>query len=36
VIEIDEEQPENEYYLKVARTVVEILLRGLAAGERRA
>jgi len=30
VIEIDQSQPENVYYEKVARTVVEIFLRGLA------
>jgi len=30
VIEVDQSQPENEYYQKVARTVVEIFLRGLA------
>jgi TetR/AcrR family fatty acid metabolism transcriptional regulator len=31
VIEIDQSQPEHAYYEKVARTVVEIFLRGLAA-----
>jgi AcrR family transcriptional regulator len=36
VIKIDAEQPEDEYYLKVARTVVEIVLRGLAAEGQRA
>jgi len=30
VIEVDPAQPEHAYYEKVARTVVEILLRGLA------
>jgi len=35
VIEIDASQPEDAYYTKVARTVVEILLRGLAAEDLR-
>jgi TetR/AcrR family fatty acid metabolism transcriptional regulator len=30
VVEIPDRQPENEYYEKVARTVVEIFMRGLA------
>jgi hypothetical protein len=34
VIEIDSSQAESEYYSKVAATVVEIFLRGLAADSR--
>lgn len=33
VIKIDASKPEDEYYTKVARTVVEIFLRGLAADD---
>jgi AcrR family transcriptional regulator len=34
LIQIPENQPENEYYEKVARTVVEIFMRGLAPADR--
>jgi AcrR family transcriptional regulator len=35
VIEIEDGQSQDEYYLKVARAVVEIFLRGLAADDRK-